>query len=151
MGYLFTNNAVRVMLLLQAMCDALIIILVKNSLEINKYVGSYPGLEVSTLLTWVIASSWIIATVLSFFIFGMSIINRGIFFRQLIFSILFYAFMMSLLFGLNKIGLMSAYQTMVLFVSTTLAIVIFRFFVFSSYKLYKFIFWQRMRLLTMNC
>lgn len=143
MGYLFTNNAVRAMLLLQAMCDALIIVLMANFLEIHKYVGIHPGIEISTLVTWVFASSWVMATILSFFIFGMSIINKSIFFRQLIFSTLFYAVILSVLFGMSKITTLSVYHIVMLFGATTAAIFIFRVIVFSGYKLYKYIFWQK--------
>ncbi len=150
LGYLFTNNVVRLMLLVQAMCDAIIIIYITNLVELNKYVGIHPTLEIGALITWVVASSWVMATILSFFIFGMSIINKSIFFRQYIFSVVFYFLFFVMMVAVGSLTSQSILQVVELFGLTSLAILTFRIVVFAGYKIYKYIFWKR-RVIIIGC
>lgn len=147
---LFQNETVSVLLILQAIMDGGIILLVINFLQSYNFVQFKNGTDAMALINWGFVSSWMVAILSASFIYGISIVNKRIFYKQLILATLFYFSIQTVLFALGKIDIISPSSILVILLATTGSIFLFRSFLFLCYKLMNF-FGSKKRIIIIGC
>lgn len=132
---LFKTETVSILLIAQALLDGYIIVMIVNALMSLGLIRLANGPDTLSLIKWSFVSSWMLSIFLVSLIFGISVVNRSIFYKQIVVAVLFYGIIQLGLFGTGQIDAVSPGNIFIIFSVTACAILVFRSALFVGYKL----------------
>jgi putative colanic acid biosynthesis UDP-glucose lipid carrier transferase len=148
--FLFRSDTVAMLFILQAILDGIIIFsIVALALEREIVVGNF-ATDTVTLLSWLYVSLWSLSVFIVYLIFGIGIVNRTIFLRQLVVTLVLYAVVQTIFFGLGGIQSMQFSGKITIFLATSGVIVVFRSLLVGFYKLFT-IATRKQRIIIVGC